>query len=235
MSTTVSISGSGQVDITVFGRGTVIAGNGNDSIDITGPGKIIVGSGNDTLTLGAGGVIYEHGASGHDTINIGSGNATIYEQGYATITGAFGTATISGGGGFEINQTGGGSATTSSGSNGTGHESVISGSGHESSGGSSSTGHESSIGSAGHHPRQGGMERNLFATLANQVGGQHVLKNFVAGLPVLHVEGHLLSYLHPHNDVVTHGGSTFISIAGGKTSIELQGVHTLKPSDFSKH
>jgi hypothetical protein len=235
VATTVSISGSGQVDITVFGRGTVIAGNGNDSIDITGSGKIIVGSGNDTLTLGSGGVIYEHGASGHDTINIGSGNATIYEQGYATITGAFGSATISGGGGFEINQTGGSAQTTSSGStgqshstvsgsSGTGHESVISGSGHES---------VSVVGD--HHPRQGGMERNLFATLANQIGGAHI-KSFVSGIPVLHLEGHTLTYLQPHNDVVTHGGSTYINIAGGKTSIELQGVTTLKASDFiGKH
>jgi hypothetical protein len=55
-------------------------------------------------------------------------------------------------------------------------------------------------------------------------------------MPVLHVEGHLLSYLQPHSDVVTHGDSTVINIAGGKTSIELQGVTTLKSSDFvGKH
>jgi hypothetical protein len=109
--TTISVSGSGKADITVFGRGTVIAGNGNDSINIMGGGNIIVGSGHDTLTLGGpGGVITEHGASGHDTINIGAGNATVYEQGHATITGAFGTATISGGV-FEIHQTGAASNT----------------------------------------------------------------------------------------------------------------------------
>lgn len=237
MSTTVSISGSGNVDVTVYGRGTVYAGNGNDSINITGPGKIIVGSGHDTLTLGSGGVIYEHGASGHDTINIGAGNATIYEQGYATITGAFGSATISGGGVLEINQTG--SATTSgSGSHstvsgsGSGHDTMISGSGHESSVGG--LGHDSSVGKSGHEPRQGGMERNLFATLANQVGDQHLIKNFVSGQPFVDVKGHSLSYLHPHNDISTHDGNTHISMGSGHTTIELQGVTTLKGSEF-KH
>ena len=98
MSTTVSISGSGKVDVTVFGNGTVFAGNGNDNIAITGSGAIVVGSGNDTLTLGTGGTITEHGASGHDTIHIGStGSYTISEEGHATVTGAFGTATIDGG------------------------------------------------------------------------------------------------------------------------------------------
>ena len=95
MATTVSISGSGKADVTVFGRGTVIAGNGDDKINITGNGQIVVGSGNDTLTLGHGGSITEHGVSGHDTIHIGStGVYTITEQGTATVTGAFGSATI---------------------------------------------------------------------------------------------------------------------------------------------
>jgi hypothetical protein len=54
---TISIPGSSNVDITVYGPGTVIAGNGNDRIDITGQGSIIVGSGHDTLTLNTTGVI----------------------------------------------------------------------------------------------------------------------------------------------------------------------------------
>jgi hypothetical protein len=226
VSTTVSISGSGSVDVTVFGQGTVYAGNGNDSIDITGPGKIIVGSGNDTLTLGSGGVIREHGASGHDTINIGSGNATIYEQGYATITGAFGSATISGGGILEINQTGGGSSGSST------HHSVSgSASGHSSV--ASGSGHESAVGSSVHHftPRQGGMERNPIATLANQIGDHHLIRNFLSGQPFVHVEGQKLSYFTPHSDVTTHGANTHIAL--GKTTIELQGVTTLKASDLA--
>jgi hypothetical protein len=234
VSTTVSISGSGNVDVTVYGQGTVYAGNGNDSITITGPGQINVGSGNDTLTLGSGGVIHEYGASGHDTINIGSGNATIYEQGYATITGAFGSATISGGGIVAINQTGGGATTTagsghSSGS-GSGHDTMISGSGHESTGGGS-VHHVTTD----HTPRQGGMERNLFATLANQVGSQHLIHNFVQGHPSVSVQGHTLSYLHPHSHISSQDGNTHVAMHGGLTTIELQGVHSIKATDAGKH
>jgi len=123
VSTTVSISGSGKVDVTVFGNGTVYAGNGNDNIDITGQGKIVVGSGNDTLTLGKGGTIVEHGASGHDTIHLGAtGTYNIFEQGSATITGAFGSATIEGGGTLRIVE--GGASSTSAGSSGSTHGST---------------------------------------------------------------------------------------------------------------
>jgi len=183
VSTTISIPGSGNVDVNVFGRGTVIAGNGNDSITIGGPGKIIRRQRQRYADAGRG---RRHLRARRlpvmTTINIGSGNATIYSQGYATITGAFGTATIAGGGGFEINQTGS-APTTSSGSTGQSHSTVS---------GSSGTGHESVISGSGHvvgdhHPRQGGMERNLFATFANQIGGAHI-KSFVSGIPVLHLE-----------------------------------------------
>jgi hypothetical protein len=230
----ISVSGSGNIDPTIYGKGTVIVGNGNDRIDITGVGKIIVGSGHDTLTLGQGGVIYERGASGHDTINIGSGNATIYEQGYATIHGAFGTVTVHGHG-ITIHQTAGETSSGSSHSptvtSSSGHDTVVTGAGQH-----------SAVGGGVHHvfdwaPRQGGMERNPFEVLAQQLGGQHIITNFISSAaPVVHVEGHTLSFLAPHHDISTHGGNTYISMDGGKTSIELQGVTTLKLSDItSKH
>jgi len=230
----ISVSGSGNIDPTIYGKGTVIVGNGNDRIDITGVGKIIAGSGHDTLTLGQGGVIYERGASGHDTINIGSGNATIYEQGYATIHGAFGTVTVHGHG-ITIHQTAGetssGSSHSSTVTSSSGHDTVVTGAGQH-----------SAVGGGVHHvfdwaPRQGGMERNPFEVLAQQLGGQHIITNFISSAaPVVHVEGHTLSFLAPHHDISTHGGNTYISMDGGKTSIELQGVTTLKLSDItSKH
>jgi hypothetical protein len=230
----ISVSGSGNIDPTIYGKGTVIVGNGNDRVDITGVGKIIAGSGHDTLTLGQGGVIYERGASGHDTINIGSGNATIYEQGYATIHGAFGTVTVHGHG-ITIHQTAGetssGSSHSSTVTSSSGHDTVVTGAGQH-----------SAVGGGVHHvfdwaPRQGGMERNPFEVLAQQLGGQHIITNFISSAaPVVHVEGHTLSFLAPHHDISTHGGNTYISMDGGKTSIELQGVTTLKLSDItSKH
>jgi Ca2+-binding RTX toxin-like protein len=240
--TTCSIPGNGNVDLTVFGRGTVIAGNGDDSIDITGKGKIIIGSGHDTLTLNTGGVIMQHGASGHDTINLGTGNDTIFEQGSATVTGAFskgtfGGATIAGGELKVIHSHG---VTKDIAVNGTmtlvgsaaptefvaikGSTDMIGGSGNS-----------TFIGGQGHDTMVGGSGHNLFEFISPQQGGQHLIQNFVSGQDQLYVEGHSLAYLETHHDISTQGGNTFISIDGGKTTIELQGVTTLKASDFIGH
>jgi Ca2+-binding RTX toxin-like protein len=253
LGTTISVSGSGNVDITVFGRGTVIAGNGNDSIDITGKGKIIVGSGHDTLTLGSGGVIIEHGSAGHDTINLGTGNYTIYEQGHATVTGAFGSATISGGT-LEITQTGGqgqdhghghghafGDSSVTEGTlsgkttllGSTAHVEFVGGAGSAYMKGGA--GNYTFIGGSGHDTMIGGTGHNLFEFLSTEKGGQHLIKNFVAGQDQLVVEGHSLAYLQQHHDISTHGGNTYISIDGGKTTIELHGVTSLNASDFTSH
>jgi hypothetical protein len=105
----------------------------------------------------------------------------------------------------------------------------------------SGSGHASSTGSSGHHnvivgdhtPRQGGMERNLFATLANQIGGQHLVKSFLSGMQSAHFEGHALSYLAPYHNVSTHDGNTQIGMHGGLTTIDLQGVTTLRAAEFT--
>jgi Ca2+-binding RTX toxin-like protein len=241
--TTYSIPGSGNVDVTVFGRGTVIAGNGDDSIDIRGKGKIIIGSGHDTLNLHTSGVIEQHGSSGHDTINLGTGNDTIFEQGSATVTGAFskgtfGGATIAGGGDLRVIHSHG--VTEDIAVNGTmtlvgsaaptefvaikGSTDMIGGSGND-----------TFIGGQGHDTMVGGSGHNLFEFISPQQGGQHLIQNFVSGQDQLYVEGHSLAYLETHHDISTHGGNTYISIDGGKTTIELQGVTTLKASDFIGH
>lgn len=272
MATTVSISGSGKVDVTVYGRGTVIAGNGNDSIDITGRGRIIVGSGHDTLTLGGGGQIWQFGATGADTINLGGKCATVYEQGNATVSGAFGSATISGGV-LDIGVRSGGNVHHSE------HHSdddrrqddddhkhhhddarythaqsssvykEIAVSGHltlqggaantEFVGGSGwtvmqgGTGNDTFVGGSGHETMIGGSGHDIFQFHEGQAGGQHVIENFVSGQDQLFIEGHSLDYLQSHHDVSTSGGNTFITIDGGKTTIELQGVTSLKASDVT--
>jgi Ca2+-binding RTX toxin-like protein len=238
VATYVSIPGSGKVDLTVYGRGTVIAGSGNDRIDITGQGQIIVGSGHDTLTLGAGGTIWEHGSSGKDTINLGKGDYTIYEQGKATVTGAFGSATISGG---ELQVVQGWGVT---------EEIAVSGkltlqggaSQTEFVGGGGSTlmrgggkGNDTFVGGSGHDTMIGGSGHNLFEFLKSQAGGQAVITNFVSGHDQLYLEGYSLSWLESHHDITTHGSNTWISLDGGKTTIELEGVKTLKPSDVTTH
>jgi Ca2+-binding RTX toxin-like protein len=275
VATSVSISGSGNVDVTVYGRGTVIAGNGNDSIDITGKGRIIVGSGHDTLTLGDGGQIWQSGASGVDTINLGGKCATVYEQGQATVSGAFGQATISGGV-LDLGVRSGSNVQHSAHRSDDDHEhhhdddrdrhnddarhgftSAQSGSvykeiavsGHltlqggaantEFVGGSgwtvmqAGTGNDTFVGGSGHDTMIGGSGHDIFQFHEGQAGGQHVIENFVSGQDHLFIEGHSLDYLQSHHDVTTSGGNTFITIDGGKTTIELQGVTSLKASDIT--
>ena len=241
MGNCISISGSGNVDINVFGRHTVIAGNGNDRIDIHGKGKIIVGSGYDTLTLNTTGVIIQHGSSGHDTINLGTGNDTIYEQGQATVWGSFshgsfGAATINGG---ELKVLHHGNVTEDIAVSGQmtllgshAHTEFVGGTGSTLMEGGS--GHDTFVGGSGQDTMGGTGHHNLFEFLKADHGGTHVIQNFVSG-DQLYVEGHSLCYLQSHHDITMCGGNTYISIDGGKTTIELQGVTSLKGSDFTTH
>ena len=238
--TYISVAGSHKFDITVYGKGTVIAGSGNDNIAITGPGKIVVGAGHDTLSLHKGGVISQHGSAGRDTIHIGTGTTTIYEQGHATVTGpyscgAFGSATIFGG---ELKVTA---------SHGTTEETAVSGkmtllgsaAPTEFVGGTGSTSMaggkhaDTFIGGLGHDTMHGGKGHDLFEFVSAEKGGKHLIKDFVSGQDHLYLEGHTLSYLQKHGEISTHGGNTYISLDGGKTTIELQGVTHLKSSDIT--
>lgn len=282
MATTISISGSGKVDVTVYGRGTVIAGNGNDNIDITGRGKIIVGSGHDTLTLGQGGEIWQFGASGQDTINLNGNSATVNEQGHATVSGAFGAATVSGGV-FHVGVAHGDANHPSEDAHGFRHSDdhghdhddgrdhgTDSGHGHPHSNGAASevtfykdvavsgsvtlqggsaptefvggsgatlmnggTGNDTFVGGTGHDTMVGGSGNDLFVIREGQAGGNHVIQNFVSGQDHLYVEGHSLDYLQSHHDITVAGGNTYITLDGGKTTIELQGVTSLKASDIT--
>jgi Ca2+-binding RTX toxin-like protein len=238
--TYVSIPGSHNFDITVYGKGTVISGSGNDKIAITDKGKIVVGAGNDTLSLLKGGLISQLGAAGRDTIHIGSGTSTIFEQGHATVAGlhhsdAFGSATIFGG---ELKVTEShsvtqdiavsgkmtllGSAAPTEFVGGKGSTSMVGGNGND-----------TFIGGTGHETMVGGKGHDLFEFLGADKGGHALIKDFVSGQDQLYLEGHTLSYLEKHGDISTHGGNTFISLDGGKTTIELQGVTHLKASDIT--
>jgi Ca2+-binding RTX toxin-like protein len=184
-------------------------------------------------------MIFQHGLSGHDTITLGSGNDTIFEQGHATVTGAFGSATIAGGK-FEFGQwhgvteeiAHGGKATLVGGGGptefvgGRGSVSMVGGSGADTFVGG--TGHDTMTG-------VGGSSGNMFEFLETQRGGHHVITNFTSGQDQLYLEGHSLAYLAKYNDVSSHDGNTYITLDGGKTTIELQGVAGLKDSDITTH
>jgi Ca2+-binding RTX toxin-like protein len=122
MGASVTISGSGNANVHIYGNGSVLAGasgndtitihadgrsgngsvlatgTGNDTITVDGNGSMTVGAGHDVLTLnGHQGYILQNGVGGNDTINLGFGRDSITEAGTATVHGAFGSATIEGG------------------------------------------------------------------------------------------------------------------------------------------
>ncbi len=238
--------GNGSDTVAIVGNGTVSAGSGNDSIRVNGGGSISVGGGSDTLTLNGSGQITESGMLGADTINLGLGDDTIYTQGSATVSSANLFQRVRAGrSGFHrgTGPTGSGVyATVAGGELEVRHvgivteEIAVSGSMTllggaspvEFVGGSGSTvmrggsGSDTFIGGSGSDTMTGGSGSNLFEFLSTEQGGQHVITNFVAG-DQLNVEGHSLSYLMAHGEVTTRDGNTYISIDGGKTTIELKG------------
>jgi Ca2+-binding RTX toxin-like protein len=237
--------GSGRDTVTIAGNGTVSAGSGNDSIRLNSGGSISVGGGNDTLALNGSGQITENGLLGNDTINLGLGSDTIYVEGSATVQSAnLFQRTSHGRFGFgrDPGPGSGVNATVAGGELAVGHvgvvtqETAISGavtllggaSSVEFVGGSGSTvmkggsGNDTFIGGSGEDTMTGGTGNNLFEFLASAQGGQHVITNFVAS-DQLNVEGHTLSYLLANGEVTTSNGNTYISIDGGKTTIELKG------------
>jgi Ca2+-binding RTX toxin-like protein len=242
MSTFVSISGSGKADVTVYGNGTVMAGNGTDRIDITGQGQIVVGNGNDTLILGNGGTITEQGLTGHDTIQIGStGTYTINEAGTATVTGAFGSATISGGTlkiietpgqapreivtGGHVTIIGAASGSTGSHAHGSGggmtHHPVTGGMNH------ATGGHDSLAASSGSHGYD--LVRRGDRLLRPDVLGHRLMSNFVSHPANLFSEAHAVTAAMKLSDITARGNNTHIGMDGGKTTIELHGVHITDP------
>jgi hypothetical protein len=219
VATTVSISGSGKADVTVFGRGTVTAGNGDDKITITGQGQIVVGSGNDTLTLGHSGTISEHGAAGNDTIHIGStGTYTITEQGHATVHGAFGSATINGGSLTVIEAPGHAPREVVNG----GHVTIIGASSTGTTAGSNGSTHGQSA--SGHDSTSAGGSHTTYDFSPHQMGEQ-VRNNFVSGgASHFQLDTHSLTHLLAKNQVTMHVDQSQIHMDGGKTVIALHGV-----------
>ncbi len=248
-------AGNGNDSIITYGNGTVTAGNGNDTVYVHGPqssvhlgngndsinvdnGNMTVGSGSDTISLYGNGTIYQSGTAGHDTITLGYGNNTVHEAGHATVTGPFGSAVIDGGAVSFVNS---GYATHTEAAlsgnvtliGGQWTSEFIGGNGKEVMQGLS--GNETFVGGSGFDTMIGGTGPNTYEFLAADKGGQHLVSNFVSGKDQLYLEGHTLSYLEAHNDVSTSGGNTYISLDGGKTSIELKGITSLSSSDVTTH
>jgi Ca2+-binding RTX toxin-like protein len=231
------LAGNGNDTLTIWGSGAVVAGNGDDNIAIHGDGTIDAGSGSDTLSLSGTGRILQSNASAHDTINLGSGSDTIYTRGEATVHGTFGGATFGNAivsfvniGSTHIEHAISGYVTLMGGAHSNeflggdgGHTVMIGGAGND-----------TFVGGAGHDTMTGGAGKNLFEFISAAAGGQHVITNFVSGQDQLYLEGYSLSYLQSHHDITVSGGNTYISLDGGKTTVELQGITSLKSTDV-KH
>jgi Ca2+-binding RTX toxin-like protein len=239
----VSISGGGDASVHIYGDGTVVAGDGNDSIRIDGNGAVTVGAGNDHITLHGSGRIFEHGAGGHDTINLGKGQDTITEAGRATVYGSFGSVTIQGGTLQTLHQGhGSGHDPFYQAAALTGHATLVGGT-HctQFVGGTGSvvmqggSGNDTLIGGSGHATMTGGSAHNLFEFTSQGKGGVDVITNFVSGHDKLYLEGLSLSYLQSQGDVKVDHGNTFITLDAGKTVIELKGFTNLTSHDVTTH
>jgi Ca2+-binding RTX toxin-like protein len=229
-------AGNGNDTITLYAEGNLKAGSGNDRITIFGNANVTLGGGNDTVKTAWQTVITETKHSGHDTITLGFGDDTIHEAGSATIHSSFVSATIKGGelafshSGHVIDDVSGKATLVGS----SAPTEFVGGSGSTVMKGGS--GHDTFVGGSGHDTMTGfdHSSGNVFEFLSSEKGGQHVVTNFVSG-DQLYIEGHSLSYLQSHLDVSTHHGNTYISIDGGKTTIELKGFTGLNSSDITTH
>ena len=231
------VIGDGNNRLTIGGNGTVKAGDGNNKIDIGKDGRVTIGGGNDTINFGGSGVVKQSGLGGHDTINFGQGNDTVIVEGKASVHGAFGDATITGGK-LTVTQNPGWYATKAVSGDatlvgGTGKQEFIGGSGHVQM--DTGKGADTLIGGTGFDTMTGGAGHDVFAFNWIGQGGQHLITDFAHGQDKLYLEGYTLSWLESHNKISTSGGNTFISLDGGKTQVELQGVTHLTASDITTH
>ena len=231
------VIGDGNNFLTIGKNGTVKAGSGNDSIDIGKSGRVTIGGGNDTITFGGSGVVKQYGLSGNDTITFGHGNDTVIVEGKASVHGAFGDATITGGkltigdlhGGQDVKAVSGDATLVG----GKGAQEFIGGTGHVQM--DTGKGNDTLVGGSGFDTMMGGAGHDVFAFNWIGQGGQHLITDFVHGQDKLYLEGYTLSWLESHNKVSTSGGNTYISLDGGKTTVELQGVTSLTASDVTTH
>jgi len=251
----ISITGGTSPSVAVYGNNlAVAAGVGTDTVgNVNVTTTASVGSLN-TLTINES--LKALSALGVDTINLGSGADTIVQSGQATIANAFSTAGPTGVNTYSTASTtlanaradvagvaGGtkadasavatviGGALDSAGVTGQNGITDVSG---VFSGVKADAAAATVVGAAGVQTLTGGTGSTLFEFLGNETGSQSTITNFVS-TDKMYVEGYSLSYLQSHNDISTLGGNTYISIDGGKTSIELKGFTGLNSSEITTH
>ncbi len=249
----ISITGGTSPSVAVYGNNLgVSAGVGSDSVGNTTVGGSLSAAGLNTLTIND--AIKSLSALGVDTINLGSGADSIVQSGQATVANAFSIAGPTGVNTYSTASTT--LANTATSLNGVlggtkadvnAVATVIGGALDEArvtaqNGRTDVSGVFSGVkadaatvlGGTGVSTLTGGTGSTLFEFLGNETGGQSTITNFVS-TDKMYVEGYSLSYLQSHHDISTQGGNTYISIDGGKTSIELKGFTGLNSSEITTH
>lgn len=170
---------------------------------------------------------------GNDTISLGLGRDTIFEQGRAALHGLFGQATLSGGALHVIHEdiALSGKATLLGGSF---SNEFVSTSKTLMQGGMSVSSDTLAGGTSQDTLTGGSYSHNVFEFLSKDAG-QHVITNFVAGHDKLYVEGASFAQLQQNHEISTVGGNTIIKLDGGSTTIELKGVSDLSKMDITTH
>jgi hypothetical protein len=249
----ISITGGTSPSVAVYGNNLgVSAGVGTDSVgNVNVSTTASVGSLN-TLTINES--LKALSALGVDTINLGSGADTIVQSGQATIANAFSIAGPTGVNTYSTASTtlanartdvngvlGGTKADVSAVSTVIGgalDEARVTGQNGitDVSGVFSGVKADAAtvVGGTGVSTLTGGTGSTLFEFLGNDTGSQSTITNFVS-TDKMYVEGYSLSYLQANHDISTQGGNTYISIDGGKTSIELKGFTGLNSSEITTH
>jgi len=249
----ISITGGTSPSVAVYGNNLgVSAGVGTDSVgNVNVSTTASVGSLN-TLTINES--LKALSALGVDTINLGSGADTIVQSGQATIANAFSVAGPTGVNTYSTASTtlanartdvngvlGGTKADVSAVSTVIGgalDEARVTGQNGitDVSGVFSGVKADAAtvVGGTGVSTLTGGTGSTLFEFLGNDTGSQSTITNFVS-TDKMYVEGYSLSYLQANHDISTQGGNTYISIDGGKTSIELKGFTGLNSSEITTH
>ena len=186
-----------------------------------------------TVTASHREVSYQFG--GNDTINLGQGRDTVFEHGQATVQGLFGHSTPSGGALHIIHASfeelaAAGKATLLGGSFSAEFSSISSKTPMKGGLGLSSD----TLGGALHDSvASASHQHNLFQFLSTQ-DHQNVITNFVAGHSHLYLEGNSFAQLQQH-EVSAVGGSTFIKLDGGVTTIELKGLTDTSKLNITPH
>jgi hypothetical protein len=89
----------------------------------------------------------------------------------------------------------------------------------------------------GHDTTLGSQRADALGFLKAPHSSTGLIADFVSGQDKVHLQAASLESLKSRSDasVSSHGGNTYISLDGGKTTIELHGVAHLKPSGIDPH